>query len=58
MNCFEIEERLGKKHKASWYLDSRLKDAVKKQPWVVETIQLLPRSERDILMFDGVLFDN
>ena len=56
-NCFEIEEHLGKKHKASWYLDSRLKDAVQKKPRVVEKISLLPKSEREILMFDGDLFD-
>lgn len=57
-NCFEIEEQLGKKHKASWYLDSRLKEAVCKKPRAVETIALLPGREcREILMFDGNLFD-
>ena len=57
-NCFAIEQALGK-HRADWYLDSRLTKGLKlPEMFKSEPIELLPDNEaRDIHMFKGRLFE-
>jgi len=56
-NCFQIEALLGPRHKTDWYVDGRLKDAIEKEPKVVDSIDLLPGGEsREVLMFNGSLY--
>ena len=57
-NCFAIEQTLGK-HRADWYLDSRLTRGLKLPPiFRSEPIELLPDNEaREIHMFKGRLFE-
>jgi hypothetical protein len=53
-NCFQIEAALGKKHRAAWYVDERLRTALPTPPWRTERVSLLPTGEaREILMFNG-----
>lgn len=57
-NCFAIEQALGK-HRADWYLDSRLTRSLKlPDMFKSEAVELLPDNEaRDIHMFKGRLFE-
>lgn len=57
-NCFAIEQALGK-HRADWYLDSRLTRGLKlPEMFKSEPVELLPDNEaRDIHMFKGRLFE-
>src|SRR5690606_6648869 len=57
-NCYAIERALGK-HRAAWYLDSRLTRGLKLPPlFKSEPVELLPDSEaREIHMFKGPLFE-
>lgn len=57
-NCFAIEQALGK-HRADWYLDSRLTRGLKLPAlFKSEPVELLPDSEaRDIHMYKGRLFE-
>lgn len=52
-NCFKIEEKLGKKYKKSWYIDSRI--ISKTQPKIsaiIRNITLFPRNTyRSIYMY-------
>lgn len=57
-NCFTIEQALGK-HRADWYLDSRLTRGLKLPDiFKSEPVELLPDNEaRDIHMYKGRLFE-
>jgi hypothetical protein len=56
-NCFAIEQAL-RKHRADWYLDSRLTRGLKlPELFKFEPVELLPDNEaRDIHMYKGRLF--
>ena len=56
-NCFAIEQAL-RKHRADWYLDSRLTRGLKlPEIFKSEPVELLPDNEaRDIHMYKGRLF--
>jgi hypothetical protein len=56
-NCFAIEQAL-RKHRADWYLDSRLTRGLKlPEMFKSEPVELLPDNEpRDIHMYKGRLF--
>lgn len=56
-NCFAIEQALGR-HRADWYLDSRLTRGLRlPETFKTESVALLPDNEaRDIHMYKGRLF--
>jgi hypothetical protein len=56
-NCFAIEQAL-RKHRADWYLDSRLTRGIRlPEMFKSESVELLPDNEpRDIHMYKGRLF--
>lgn len=55
-NCFLIEKAL-KRHRADWYIDSRItKDANLPVPFASEKVELLPKNQaRTIHMFKGCI---
>ena len=57
-NCFAIEQALGK-HRADWYLDSRLTPGLKlPEVFKSESVELLPDNEaREIHMYKGHVFE-
>lgn len=57
-NCFLIEKALGNKHRADWYIDSRITvGANLPTPFASEEVDLLPRDESRIVhMFKGSIY--
>ena len=57
-NCYEIEKKLGKKHKKSWYVDERIIGALAlEKASVTEKFAMFPsKKKRNIHMYDGYLW--
>lgn len=58
-NCYEIEKKLGKKHKKDWYIDERIATKIKpiQQAEKIEEFEMLPGKEkRNIHMYSGYLW--
>lgn len=57
-NCFIIEERLGKKLKKPWYVDSRIaKKLDTKQSVTRHSVKMLPKNkEREVYVYEGYLW--
>ena len=53
-NCFHIEEKLGR-HRADWYIDSRITNNISlPPPFVFEKLKLMPQNElRTVNMYKG-----
>ncbi len=57
-NCFIIEERLGKKLKKPWYVDSRIaKKLDSTQARTIHSVKMLPKNkEREVWVYEGHLW--
>ena len=57
-NCFIIEERLGKKLKKPWYVDSRIaKKLDTEQTLTKHSVKMLPKNKaREIYVYEGYLW--
>lgn len=59
-NCYDIERKLGKKHKKNWYVDDRIvKNSQIEESSVTDKFTMLPENEkRRIHMYDNYLWVN
>lgn len=57
-NCFDIEKKLGRKHKKSWYIDERIAEKLQiEKASVIDKFTMLPtREKRNIHMYDNYLW--